>query len=165
MQNRSHEDWGGYSASCRIVNSGGNPEDTTFKPQILFPCLCTWESILICMTVLASVFTNTINLIHFTSDKPLLHCFSSGALNVLERDTSNLELPLERSRRLSCACFSIKKACHVLTELGGMLEVNCLLSNLKQESLFSTPRSEAEGQVLTQFEEKQSCQDLRTARE
>lgn len=99
-----------------------------------------WESILICMTVLATVLIYKINSIHFTSYKLLLHCFSSELLNVLRRGTSNLELSLEKSCRFSCACFRIKKACHVLLELEGILEVNCFLSNIKQESPLQYPQ-------------------------
>lgn len=128
---------------CRIITSHNSSCDVNFKPQIISLCLWTWESILICMTILASVFINKINSIHFIWDKPLLHCFSSGLLNVIKRDTSNLELSPGKTYRLSCACFSIKKACHVLLELEGMPEVNCLLSNLKQESPLLYPQERA----------------------
>lgn len=55
---------------CRVINSEDNRINTTFKPQLISLCLWTWESVLICMIVRASLFISKINLILATQTNP-----------------------------------------------------------------------------------------------
>lgn len=161
---RSCEDWGLLS---------WHPVESWIHMTTLEILLCKFQRIfhlemgisIILHNYRASVLTNKINSIHFTSDKPRLHCFSSGLLNVMKRDTSNLELSLEKSCRLSCACLSRKKACHVLWKLEGMLEVNCLLSNLKLESPPQSPQEWARRGGIDLVWGRAVIQDLRMRRD